>query len=994
MAVATSAAHAQDVSAPAVLQDFENRYSTIESRLPDVFATGYGAVYTPPPGRADSGNQSVGYDQYDRFDLGKSGNPTLYGTETGLRTLVAAIHTFGGNAYVDFVMNHDGFSDNSTSGFVNAGGYPGFAITLPQDQWGDFHPPSDTGDLNGRLAGLIDIAHEKNYQFIRNPVDPSDPRNLPAGRQPAFGRIANVPDPANARFYPDRSLQPIYVYDPNTGEQNIAISPFNNANPLHGTPVPENAMGYLMRNAQWLVQSVGVDGFRIDAAKNMPLFVENYFDRAVYRSSFRTLLNGQQQQIFSFVEDYESNPATVQQYIHKNFAYNADGSLSNPGVIQGNRDALDFPLFFAMRNNLSGNGLANDWRGVANASIDVHDDGLHNGSQGVMFVQSQDDGPPFLSNVAYAYTLMMPGNANDYFNGHEFGTNRNFPQDGRGDALGGTYGNAVANLVDLRNRYGRGNYTERWLEKENFAYERQGSSLVLLSNRLDAGFDSRTLTTSFAAGTPLVELTGNAGSTFADPHGDIPKLLVVKPDHTVNVRFLRNSTFNLQGQRLFTGDGYLVYGLPTPQGTMSLSNVAQVLKGSTPSASDPNAAFLNGTTRLSDINVIKGDSFQVTLKTTAMSIPGFGRDRPADGDNALLKLDGGLDINGNGRVDFVTPNTVTYGFEQFTGLHNPGYSSSDGNGLYAQTIDASKVSEGMHYVEAIAFRHRDDVGPAVYSDWRQAVYVDRLHPDSTVDSFAPAVAGVNENRLLTVRSKDLTANSVHVFFDLPASLTNSQILAMVGSASQTSQIDRDLFQKPINGVTSGNHVATVVSYEMDGNVNVQRFSASQIPALGTSTAFGAGLGDTNFDGKYTAADVDVFRSVYYSANTRFNAAADMNGDGLVDKQDVTLLGPRLRSVGAAPATLADYNALALPGDVNGDGVVNFADLLILAQHYGGPAAWSSGDVNADGSVGFDDLLALAQDYGQTISDQAAQPAQVPEPAAFVALFPFLLMRRR
>ena len=38
------AGSAADVSAPAILQYFESRYGTIESRLPDVFAAGYGSI--------------------------------------------------------------------------------------------------------------------------------------------------------------------------------------------------------------------------------------------------------------------------------------------------------------------------------------------------------------------------------------------------------------------------------------------------------------------------------------------------------------------------------------------------------------------------------------------------------------------------------------------------------------------------------------------------------------------------------------------------------------------------------------------------------------------------------------------------------------------------------------------------------------------------------------------------------------------------------------
>jgi hypothetical protein len=49
-----------DASAPAILQWFESSYDTIENRAPDVFMAGYGTVWTPPPGRADISDFSVG----------------------------------------------------------------------------------------------------------------------------------------------------------------------------------------------------------------------------------------------------------------------------------------------------------------------------------------------------------------------------------------------------------------------------------------------------------------------------------------------------------------------------------------------------------------------------------------------------------------------------------------------------------------------------------------------------------------------------------------------------------------------------------------------------------------------------------------------------------------------------------------------------------------------------------------------------------------------
>src|SRR5262249_59889976 len=104
--------------------------------------------------------------------------------------------------------------------------------------------------------------------------------------------------------------------------------------------------------------------------------------------------------------------------------------------------------------------------------------------------------------------------------------------------------------------------------------------------------------------------------------------------------------------------------------------------------------------------------------------------------------------------------------------------------------------------------------------------------------------------------------------------------------------DRDLWTKDFFGVTSGNHVVTVVSFKMDGTANVQRF-----PGLAASTIFGAGLGDLNFDGRIDAADGNLFGQVLASNNAQFNPAADMNGDGRIDNSDLLLLYPRFLAVG-------------------------------------------------------------------------------------------------
>ncbi|MEI8194711.1 MAG: dockerin type I domain-containing protein, partial [Phycisphaerae bacterium] len=838
----------------------------------------------------------------------------LYGTETSLKVMITGLHQAGLSEYVDLVLGHNGYATSNTvdsngvrfgptlppnysNTVPNGGGYPGMVTTLPNAVDGDFFGVYAQNGYN--VAGLIAVDHTTNNLFIRNPVDSTNPLNIPAGNTPSFGRLANVPDPNNARFYPDKSQAPIYVYDPKTGEQNLAIYPFNNQNPLNGTPVAENVTGYLMRNTQWLVQSIGVDGFRLDAEKNMAGFVLNYFDRAVYRSSTRRLLDGSQPQVFSFGEVYDGNQAYLQTFVRK------DINPANPGTIGGNRDVLDFPLFFALRDNLTSNGYQNDWGNIRHATFDLNDDGYMNGSQGVHFVQSHDNTGPALSNVAYAYTLMIPGNAIVYYNAHEFGSaaQRNFPQDGRGDALGGMYGNTLTKLVNIRDVYAQGNYIERWSEKENFAFERQHQSLTLLSNRLDSGFDSRTLQMDLPVGTYLVELTGNAHAWNVAHPGDIPEVVQVNSGGTVNVRFLRN-----QFPDGSVDHGYLVYGLQSPQGGLTLTNVSRTISGSIPTSTG-NAqtdGYNNATTLVSDIQVITGNALKVQLNTLQVNLLGSIRDHNADGDNALIKLDQGQWLGG-GTLYTDPNNTVAYGFTEFGTTNGnsraPGYFSTDGNGLYVQNIDTSGLTDGLHYLTVRAFRHRDDGGPAVYTDFKETLYVDRNKPVSAVDSFTPIVTGVNENQRVQIRSVDLTADNIHVFLDLPANLTDDQIRALVGSGSQGTQIDRDLWTKDFNGLSNGNHVLTVVTFRMTGTNSVTR-----IPGYYTSTLTGLGLGDVNFDGQVNQSDIGTINqagslaALVASNNSQFNPAADLNGDGKIDLADIFLMGPRLTALNASPLT--------------------------------------------------------------------------------------------
>jgi len=309
---ASGPAAAQDVSSPAILQLFEARWQTVEDRAVDIFQAGYGGLWLPPPGRADSGGLSAGYDVFDRFDLGQPRNETLYGTETSLKTAIDAAHRAGVNVYTDLVLNHNGFRDSSTPGFVAAGDYPGFVVTLNAeddpagagDIDGDFHGAFESGEQQFRLAGLIDIAQEKNHRFIRQPTA-ADPNNIPAGT------VYDRPDPANTRFYPDRDLGGTVVFDPRRNES-VTLYNFNPAAPGGGDPVIENATGLLVRHARWMVQEIGVDGFRFDAVRHMPPWVLDFIDQGLFLAKQEPLLDGSPQHVFSFSETGFDSQAFIQ----------------------------------------------------------------------------------------------------------------------------------------------------------------------------------------------------------------------------------------------------------------------------------------------------------------------------------------------------------------------------------------------------------------------------------------------------------------------------------------------------------------------------------------------------------------------------------------------------------------------------------------------------------------------------------------------------------
>lgn len=156
-----------------MLQYFNVDWRELREKIPEIAEAGYESLWIPPPTKAGSGF-SVGYDVFDRFDLGSKNQKgtvrTRYGTEEELLELIRVAHRFGIRVYFDAIMNHNGFDVPRYSEHVPEDVYPGF---LP----GDFHMRrtgegffrswDNTRDWNSvwqiqnlGLSGLLDIATE------------------------------------------------------------------------------------------------------------------------------------------------------------------------------------------------------------------------------------------------------------------------------------------------------------------------------------------------------------------------------------------------------------------------------------------------------------------------------------------------------------------------------------------------------------------------------------------------------------------------------------------------------------------------------------------------------------------------------------------------------------------------------------------------------------------------------------------------------------------
>ena len=286
-----------------MLELFQLTWPQVTQKMPEIAEAGYDSLWLPNPAKGNSGAYSIGYDQFDPFDLGSTNQQgtvaTLYGTQAQLIQMVQTAHRFGIRIYFDNVMNH---RSSTVPGYPGSGTptnyYPGL---IPQD----FHLQTVSGGYqnwpsvgdpywctvsvveNQPLLGLCDLAQEPgtvNWNFGNNIGDTIT--------KPVFVRFPGRPD-----LYMDTNGPLLGIGWGGTGWR-----PFDG----HGQPVAEDVSTYLCRAVAWTLYMAKCDGFRLDAVKHVPV---DFFGNETGQTDDPSFAGytGAIQAMYDYVHGYGSN---------------------------------------------------------------------------------------------------------------------------------------------------------------------------------------------------------------------------------------------------------------------------------------------------------------------------------------------------------------------------------------------------------------------------------------------------------------------------------------------------------------------------------------------------------------------------------------------------------------------------------------------------------------------------------------------------------------
>lgn len=356
-------------------------YDSLAHYAPFFGQMGINSVWFPSPAKGATGGLDVGYTPYDYYDLGEfnssGGNqtsengssiPTRYGTRSSLQHAIQTLKSYGIDSYADAVLNH------------RAGG------SLEPNVYKQWFTNS-----GGSLYGV----HDSTYTAFP----------LTYGS----GRISSAIGQGNENFFPNAAVNPSNTFDFYNENQfgyfQMYVNGFGYDVALHDGAGNNLAMGdSLSVWANWLIDEIGFNGFRVDFVKGIhPEFLKRWADFGSNKGKFVVgeLYDGSNDRLKDWLNRHSGAESPIAVFdFNLRFAYKEwsdQGSNYDIRALQG-------------RGLVQAGGVA--WERIVHF-VDNHDFDRNNYENR----PSGDGHSPVMNSkhLMYAHMLALPGTATIWY---------------------------------------------------------------------------------------------------------------------------------------------------------------------------------------------------------------------------------------------------------------------------------------------------------------------------------------------------------------------------------------------------------------------------------------------------------------------------------------------------------------------------------------------------------------------------------------------------
>ena len=512
-------------SGEAMLQYFNTSWKEMTDKIPELAEAGYSSLWLPPPTKG-SGGLSVGYDLFDPFDLGGRSQrgtvTTRYGTEAELLNLIETAHRFGIRVYVDNIMNHRAFDIPAYNEGTSSDVYPGmvpedFHLRRTEDgfyrKWDNCRDWNDAWQVqNLGLADLIDIAHETPNQnhgltegswspkpsFVRHPDHPEfyPDTDLPipvgygsyswsvhtfADKEPYVdtngnGRFDWTDTNGNGQHDVGEASEPFddTGLDPTRPGWNTATYGAGDGKYNMGNPVAEDVGGYLIRAAAWMMDAAKLDGLRLDAVKHVPDYFFGEFNSDTSDAGYCGGVQRQFNLSRGFSDWGNHRDSLFNTEISRDDALMFGEHLGEPPGYGGYWSVGMRLVDNQLRNEMNSR-LGSPWNGLT--GYDSPGWGGFAPNLGVMHAQSHDNDYASRRELQHAFYFLREGLGLLYTDGNYHAETLGesggaFPRWANTSFLG-QWGDArVPNLLYCHEQFGRGSQRGVWSDGDYVAWER------------------------------------------------------------------------------------------------------------------------------------------------------------------------------------------------------------------------------------------------------------------------------------------------------------------------------------------------------------------------------------------------------------------------------------------------------------------------------------------------------------------------------------------